>query len=111
MSKSKENKVVEPVVETFEEATPIEETKVEETVLSEHTEKVTVYIGKIRDCDKLNVREKPNADAKVLCKLDKDSEVQIEKAESTKDFYKVYTSSGVSGYCMKKYMSVKKQEV
>lgn len=94
MSEVKEN----VAIENFEEATPVEEKKV-------------VYIGKLRDCGKLNVREKPSIDAKILCRLDKTSEVQIEKAESTKEFYKVYTTSGVEGYCMKKYVSIKKQEV
>lgn len=95
MSEVKENVAA---IETFEEATPVEEKKI-------------VYIGKIRDCDKLNVREKPSVDAKVLCKLDKNSEVLIDKTNSTKEFYNVVTSSGVEGYCMKKYMSIKKQEV
>lgn len=98
MSKSKENKtIVEPAVEPLNETTVVEE-------------KAAVYIGKIRDCDKLNVREEPNLDAKVLCRLDKDSEVEIDKSNSTKEFYKIYTSSGISGYCMKKHMSIKKRE-
>lgn len=84
-------------IPTVEEA-PVEEKKV-------------VYIGKIRDCDKLNVRETPTLNAKILCKLDKDSTVIVVKSESTKEYYKVYLESGVQGYCMKKYMSVKKQEV
>ena len=92
MSNPKKNK---PVVETFEEATPVEET-------------VKIYIGKVKDCDKLNVRVEPTADAKILCRLDKDSEVQIDKSASTRDFYKITTASGVNGYCMKKYISVKK---
>ena len=98
MSKSKENKtVVEPTVESMPEIAPVEE-------------KVAVYIGKIRDCDKLNVREEPNLEAKVLCRLDKNSEVEIDKTNSTKDFYKICTSSGISGYCMKKHLSIKKRE-
>lgn len=98
MSKNKENKVVvEPVVEVVND-TPVPE------------EKEVVYIGKIRDCDKLNVREEPSIESKILCKLDKLSEVQIDKSKSTKEFYKILTSTGVSGYCMKKYMSIKKKE-
>lgn len=111
MSKNKGNKVI---VEPTEEVTIVEETvvaPVEETIVAPVEEKVPVYIGKIKDCDKLNVREEPNVDAKILCKLDKLSEVQIDKSKSTKDFYKILTSSGVNGYCMKKYMSIKKQEV
>lgn len=98
MAKNKEKKiVVEPETEVINDTPVIEE-------------KVTVYIGKIRDCDKLNVREEPTIDSKVVCKLDKLSEVQIDKSNSTRDFYKILTSTGVNGYCMKKYMSIKKQE-
>jgi len=87
-------------IETFEEAVPVETAE----------ESVVVCIGKVKDCDKLNVRSEPNPDAKVLCRLDKDAEVQIDKSTSTKDFYKITTASGVSGYCMKKYISAKKCE-
>lgn len=98
MAKNKEKKtVIEPETEVVID-TPVVE------------EKATVYIGKIRDCDKLNVREEPTVDSKVVCKLDKFSEVQIDKSNSTRDFYKIITSTGVNGYCMKKYMSIKKQE-
>jgi uncharacterized protein YgiM (DUF1202 family) len=102
MSKNKENKAV---VETVEETTSVE------TVVEAPIEKnVSVYIGKIRNCDKLNVRAEPNLNAKIVCKLDKNSEVRVEKSESAKEFYKVYVSPNVSGYCMKKYMSTKKSE-
>lgn len=101
MSKNKEKKLV---VETSSENST--EVKTEPIV----EEKVAVYIGKIRDCDKLNVREESNINSKVLCKLDKTSEVEIDKTKSTREFYKISTSSGVSGYCMKKYMSIKKRE-
>lgn len=97
MSKNKENKVVEPATEVVND-TPVVE------------KEVAVYIGKIRDCDKLNVREEPTVESKVLCKLDKLSEVQIDKSNSTRDFYRIITSTGINGYCMKKYMSIKKKE-
>ena len=109
MSKSKKDKTI---VKETPEVTPdigvVCETATEETV---ETPPVRIYLGKIKNCDKLNVREEPKADAKVLCKLDKTSEVEIDMDNSTSDFYKVYTSSGVSGYCMKKFMTTKKHEV
>lgn len=105
MSKSKKEKTV---VKETPEVTPDTEVVIEETIKAEPVHK---YIGKTKDCDKLNVREKPKADAKVLCKLDKTSEVEIDMDNSTNEFYKVYTSSGVSGYCMKKFMNIKKHEV
>lgn len=94
MSKAKENN---PVVETFEEATPVEE-------------KVIIYIGVVKGCDKLNVRAEADLNAKVLCRIDVNAEVQVDKSASVKDFYKICTASGISGYCMKKYIAVKKQE-
>lgn len=98
MAKNKENKtVVEQTTEVVNDTLVVEE-------------KAVVYIGKIRDCDKLNVREEPTLEAKVVCKLDKLSEVYVDKSKSTRDFYKILTSTGVNGYCMKKYMSTKKQE-
>lgn len=102
MSKNKEKKIA--VEASSENST---EVKVETPV----EEKAAVYIGKVRDCDKLNVREEPTINAKVLCKLDKTSEVEIDKTNSTKEFYKIRTTSGVNGYCMKKYLSIKKCEV
>lgn len=96
MSKTKANK--NPVEETpvFKEAVPVEE---------------VVYVGRIRNCDRLNVRANPALDAKVLCTIDKNAEVLINKSASTRDFYSVKLASGVSGFCMKKYLFVKKQEV
>lgn len=106
MSKAKKNKaVVESTPELSNEIA-----SVETTVETPVEEKVAIYVGKIRDCDKLNVREEPTMNAKVLCKLDKGAEVQIDKTGSTREFYKICTSSGVIGYCMKKYMTIKKQE-
>lgn len=64
--------------------------------------------GVIVRCEKLNVREKPNKEAKVLYILDRSSEVKIDTtASTTPDFYKVITASGVEGYCMAKYILVK----
>ena len=102
MAKKKETATKIETANIFEE-------EVNDTPVVE--EKVVVYIGKIRDCDKLNVREEPTTEAKVVCKLDKLSEVQVDKTNSTKDFYKITTATGVTGYCMKKYMTIKKQEV
>ena len=63
--------------------------------------------GYITNCLKLNVRAEANKDAAVLCVLEDDVEVIIDMDNSTADFYKVCTSAGVEGYCMKKYIAVK----
>ena len=91
-----EVEVVEPAVETPEvvEAVEVEEVPVEK-------------IGIVTDCLKLNVRENPDPEAKVVCTIDALTEVMIDEDASTKDFYKVCTSAGAEGYCMKKYIAVR----
>lgn len=63
--------------------------------------------GVVADCENLNVREAPNPDATVVKIIDKDSEVMIDESESTDDFYKVCTASGVEGFCMKQFIAVR----
>lgn len=64
-------------------------------------------VGNVSGCEKLRLRELPNTDAKVITELFKDSKLIINKAESTKDFYKVTTATGLTGFCMKKFVTVK----
>lgn len=57
------------------------------------------------DCkNKLNLRVEPDANANIIKILDKGAEVLIYTEESTADFYKVCTESGLEGYCMKKFV-------
>ena len=88
---------------------PVKETKVVDTV-----EEVTVapppepVFGFVSNCRKLNVRQKPNKDADIVCVINKDTEVIIEKAKSTKKFYKVFSPNGpIDGFCMKEYITIK----
>lgn len=62
--------------------------------------------GVVTDCRYLNVREAPDQDAAVLTTIKALSEVLIDEPESTEDFYKVYTETGIEGYCMKKFIAV-----
>lgn len=65
-----------------------------------------VIIGVVADCTKLNVRESPSMDADVVCEISKHTEVMISDSESTDDFYKICTDSGIEGFCMKKFITV-----
>jgi hypothetical protein len=38
--------------------------------------------------------------------IEQGAEVAINKEESTAEFYKVCTASGVEGFCMKKFITV-----
>jgi len=67
-----------------------------------------LLLGWFADCLKLNVRKKPSADAEVLVTIDALSKVMVDMAESTNDFFKVVTETGIEGFCMRKYIALKK---
>lgn len=78
-----------------------------DTEVQEVKEEVEVVIrGKVVDCDLLNVREHAFADANIVCKINKDDEVIINKDKSTDDFYKICTVTGIDGYCMKRFIAI-----
>lgn len=58
-------------------------------------------IGVVCNCEKLNIRVAPNKDADIVTVIRKDTQVTIDEAKSTDDFYAVE-----NGYCMKKYIKV-----
>ncbi len=101
------------------EVTPVEEvqimtSQVKEIVennegieVNEVVEVTNLVKGVISGCRKLYVRKKPNKGSVHLCILDAGTEVTVNTAESTEDFYKVCTAAGIEGYCMKKFMSIK----
>lgn len=56
---------------------------------------------------RLNVRKQPSKDSEVLEVITRNSEVEIGLDGETDEFYKVRTKSGVEGYCMKEFISIK----
>jgi hypothetical protein len=112
MSK-KNNHSTTPVVEeeqvvveeetTMTEPDTVEEETVEEPVVAEPeaTEGVVV------NCTKLNVREHPSTDAKVLCVLPVSTELVVFMDEKYDGWYSVCTDNQTLGYCMKQYISIK----
>lgn len=70
-------------------------------------EKATV-IGVVTDCLKLNLREKADPDADVVAVIDALTEVVIDMEASTDSFYKVCTAAGIEGFCMRKYIAIRK---
>lgn len=64
-------------------------------------------IGTVVDnCTMLNVREKPNLDAAVICSVNTGSKLVITEEESTDEWFKVCTEAGAEGFCMKDYVTV-----
>ena len=84
----------------------------EQTIPEVHEEPVTAseqkepVLGIVHQCLTLNVREEPDKDSGVVCSIQCLTEVMVDEEESTQDFYKICTASGIEGYCMKKYISV-----
>ena len=48
----------------------------------------------------------PETSSDILCWLKAGSEVIVDPADSTKDYYKVYMASGIEGYCSKRYIKI-----
>lgn len=80
----------------------------DETEEDEHSGAISpaVVVG----CGKLNVRENPSKDAKVVCVMNLGQELTVDLDKSTEEFYKVYTCVKevlYEGYCVKQFISIK----
>jgi len=65
-----------------------------------------ILLGIVTGCEKLNVRKEPSSTAAIICEIENRTEVMIEEVESTEDFYKVCTASGIDGFCMRKFIEI-----
>lgn len=105
-----EKKTVEKIEEVVEE--PVVEEDSEETstglIVDDIVEPCSApEFCVVTNCEKLNIREAPNAKATILCVVNVGDELMIAPDESTEDWYGVYTTSGVEGFCMKKFTMLK----
>ena len=110
------NETIEQVEETInevEESTnEIEETK--EEVTEEVTEQDIIVpiiennevIGKISGFEKLYVRKEASKDSEPVGIVTDKDDLSIDVASSTDDFYKVITSNGLEGYCVKEFVKI-----
>ena len=90
-----------------EEEVKVEAVELEEVAELEETAHANeLKTGEVANCTKLNVREHPYATADIVCVIKVGTELMIDEAESTNEFYKVCTASGVEGYCMKKFVTI-----
>lgn len=76
----------------------------EEPVIEQPVKHVTGYVV---NCAKLNVRNEPKPHSEILCTIEQDSEVEIDEAQSTEDFYKICSAAGIEGYCVKYFINIK----
>lgn len=114
------NETIEQVEETVnevEESTnETEETK--EEVTEEVTEPEVIVpsvennvennevIGKISGFEKLYVRKEASKDSEPVGIVTDKDDLSIDITHSTDDFYKVITSNGLEGYCVKEFVKI-----
>jgi len=66
-------------------------------------------LARVANCAFLDVLEEPDLSADVIMALPEKTEVMIETAASTKDFYKIYTAAGMEGYCMRQFIAINRE--
>lgn len=111
-SKKNQNEVEEELeVETVMESEPSEDVEIEAVAEVEPVEEIkqpveskTYDLGVVSGCNKLRVRDEPRFGNNVVCEIDKGTRVMIDRAQSTFDYYKIYTESGIEGFCNKTYI-------
>ena len=114
------NETVEQVEETVNEVE--ESTNETEETIEEVTEEVTEpevivpsvennvenneVIGKISGFEKLYVRKEASKYSEPVGIVTDKDDLSIDVAHSTDDFYKVITSNGLEGYCVKEFVKI-----
>ena len=126
-----ENNNIEELNQNIEEVTEVTEETVNEVEEStneteETTEEVTEevtepeiivpniennvenneVIGKISGFEKLYVRKEASKDSEPVGIVTDKDDLSIDIAHSTDDFYKVITSNGLEGYCVKEFVKI-----
>lgn len=96
-----ENKLIQEAQATVDNSEfPVVHEEIPEAVAPKAKEAVVV------DCAKLNVRVEPSSDAEIVGQINASTKLEVYEDESTDEFYKICTHSGVEGYCMKKFINI-----
>lgn len=115
--------VIETIEQTEETVNEVEESTNEtEETIEEVTEEVTEpevivpniengvenneVIGKISGFEKLYVRKEASKDSEPVGIVTDKDDLSIDIIHSTDDFYKVITSNGLEGYCVKEFVKI-----
>lgn len=109
MGYDEETKSLADITEEVEEeiAEVNESEEVEEEVTKEAPKETdSTVVGYVSGCLKLNIREEGYLGANVVCVVPEKTILLIEVAESNDEWYKVYTETGIEGFCMKQYVTL-----
>lgn len=83
--------------------------QIEEIIPSTPVESVsepTSVEGVVSGCDQLYVRAEASTKSEALGIIKRDDVLTIYEEESTDDFYSICTETGLTGFCMKKFISI-----
>ena len=95
---------IEEVNDSVEDAIEIDDSVSADEIVEE-TESPSL-IGVVSGCAKLNIRKESNITSDPVCIVPEKSVLLIDQDLSTDEWYKVYTETGMEGFCMKKYVTV-----
>lgn len=93
------NAVETNINETIETAANVIDTNIDDA------NEPDIVFGFVDNCAKLNVRESPSIDSKVLLVLNRDDEVIVRGSACDDEWYSVYANEQ-DGFCMKKYITL-----
>lgn len=103
------NEVEEPTNEAEETTEEVTEEVTEPEVIVpsiENNVENNEVIGKISGFEKLYVRKEASKDSEPVGIVTDKDDISIDVAHSTDDFYKVITSNGLEGYCVKEFVKI-----
>ena len=80
----------------------------EEPVIAPVQVQKPLIFGKVVGCSRLNVRQSPTLFSDVLCCLTENTEIEIDEGKSTNEFYAICTPAGLEGFCLKKFIEIRK---
>ena len=99
------NEVEESTNETEETTEEVTEPEIIVPSIENNFENNEV-IGKISGFEKLYVRKEASKDSEPVGIVTDKDDLSIDVAHSTDDFYKVITSNGLEGYCVKEFVKI-----
>ena len=82
----------------------MENEELEDTIQEQYIRNIRT--GIVTNCSRLNIRKEPNVDSDIVCGVSNNTEVIIDEESSNDGFYKITTSAGIEGFCMKKYIEI-----
>ena len=56
---------------------------------------------------RLHIHEEPHPKSLVICKVRYLTDLLIDLEESTEEYYKVFTATGVEGFCEKEFVTLR----